>query len=131
MDRLCYDSKVEFESAMNNDINTPLALTAFMKFVNKINQYAANDILTRDTSVVALRLYNYFMDIIGLKLVPVPEHEIKDIERLVNLRSNMRRNGRFEDSDIIRKELAEKYSVEIMDHKDRTIWKRVENKYIN
>jgi cysteinyl-tRNA synthetase len=131
MDRLCYDSKVEFESAMNNDINTPLALTAFMKFVSKINQYAANDILTRDTSVVALRLYNYFMDIIGLKLVPVPEHEIKDIERLVNLRSNMRRNGRFEDSDIIRKELAEKYSVEIMDHKDRTIWKRVENKYIN
>jgi len=71
------------------------------------------------------------MDIFGLKLVPVPEHERKDIERLVNLRSNMRRDGRFEDSDIIRKELAEKYSVEIMDHKDRTIWKRVENKYIN
>jgi cysteinyl-tRNA synthetase len=131
MDRLCYDSKVEFESAMNNDINTPLALTAFMKFVNKINQYAANDILTRDTSMVALRLYNHFMDIFGLKLVPVPEHERKDIERLVNLRSNMRRDGRFQDSDIIRKELAEKYSVEIMDHKDRTIWKRVENKYIN
>jgi cysteinyl-tRNA synthetase len=131
MDRLCYDSKVEFEIAMNNDINTPLALTAFMKFVSKINQYAANDILTRDTSMVALRLYNQIMDIFGLKLVPVPEHERKDIERLVNLRSNMRRNGRFEDSDIIRKELAEKYSVEIMDHKDRTIWKRVENKYIN
>lgn len=115
-----------FESSMENNFNTTLALTAFMKFISEINRYAAADNLTQSMSRVALTIFNYLMDILGLKVVEATDTEIKEIERLIAIRNKLRTEKKFQSSDDIRKQLIDTYSVELMDHKDRTIWKKVE-----
>jgi cysteinyl-tRNA synthetase len=67
------------------------------------------------------------MDILGLKVNEATEMEKKEIEELIAIRSKLRSEKKFQSSDSIRKRLIEQYSVELMDHKDRTIWKKVEN----
>jgi cysteinyl-tRNA synthetase len=60
-------------------------------------------------------------------VIEATEEEKKGIEELITVRNKLRAEKKYQSSDDIRKKLIEKYSVELMDHKDRTIWKKVEN----
>src|ERR687887_166056 len=75
IEKLCEESMKEFESAMNANVNTALALAAFMKFVTEINRYAAADELTKPISKSALVIFSNFMDILGLKVNEATEME--------------------------------------------------------
>jgi cysteinyl-tRNA synthetase len=124
---LCHDSAESFERAMENDMNTALALNIFMKFVNQLNRYAATDQLTRDMSYLAMKPFNQFMDVLGLKLAEPSEEEQKQIENLLKERNKLREERKFSDSDVIRKRLNDQFSVRLMDHKNRTVWMKFEN----
>jgi cysteinyl-tRNA synthetase len=117
----------EFQSAIEDDMNTTLAMSMFMKFVTELNRYAAGDRLTNDMAHLALGFFSNFMDVLGLKVIEATEDEKKEIEELITVRNKLRAEKKYQSSDDIRKKLIEKYSVELMDHKDRTIWKKVEN----
>jgi cysteinyl-tRNA synthetase len=67
------------------------------------------------------------MYILGLKTVEPTETEKKQIEIMISIRNELRSKKKFTEEDEIRKKLSELYSVEIMDYKDRTIWKKTEN----
>jgi cysteinyl-tRNA synthetase len=67
------------------------------------------------------------MDIFGLKVIEATDSEKEQIEELILVRNRLRAEKKFQNSDVIRKKLMEQYSVELMDHKDRTVWKKVEN----
>ncbi|KRT60726.1 MAG: cysteinyl-tRNA synthetase [Thaumarchaeota archaeon CSP1-1] len=54
IENIISESKKEFDSVLENDLNTHLALSAFFKFVNQINQLAASDSLTKSIADVAL-----------------------------------------------------------------------------
>jgi cysteinyl-tRNA synthetase len=108
-------------------MNTTLAMSIFMKFVAELNRYAAADKLTQSMARIALRFFGNFIDILGLKVIEASDEEKKEIEELIVERNKLRAEKKFQSSDDIRKRLIEKYSVELMDHKDRTIWKKVEN----
>jgi cysteinyl-tRNA synthetase len=123
---LTHESIKEFTAALEDDLNTSLALTIFMKFVADINRYAANDSLTSDMSRIALVTFNHCMEILGLRVLEPTDTERKEIEDLVVIRNKFRTEKKFEDSDFIRKQLIDKYGVELMDHKNRTLWKKVE-----
>ena len=125
--KLCTDHMREFQSALEDDMNTTLALSVFMKFVMELNRYAAVDKLTHSMAQLALMFFNNFMYVLGLKLIEATDAEKKEIEELIIIRNKLRAEKKFESSDDIRKKLIEKYSVELMDHKNRTIWKKVEN----
>lgn len=118
------------ESAMDNDLNTPVALQVLMKFIAELNRYAAEEKLTSDMSKFALITLNDLMYVFGLKISEPPAVERKAIESLIKKRDSLRKEKRFEESDAIRKDLMESYSVELLDHKNRTIWKKVENTFI-
>jgi len=45
---------------------------------------------------------------------------------MISIRNELRSKKKFIEADEIRKKLSELYSVEIIDHKDRTIWKKTE-----
>jgi cysteinyl-tRNA synthetase len=45
---------------------------------------------------------------------------------MIQTRNSLREQRKFEESDIIRKRLLEEFSVELIDHKERTIWTAVE-----
>ena len=118
------------ESAMDDDLNTPIALQILMKFVTELNRYAAEEKLTSDMSKIALITFNDLMYVFGLKISEPPAVERKEIETLIKKRDILRKEKRFEESDAIRKGLFKVYSVELLDHKNRTIWKKVENTLI-
>jgi cysteinyl-tRNA synthetase len=112
---------------MEDDMNTSLALTELMKFVTRLNQYAASDRLTKDMADAALPLLERAMEILGLKAaVPDDEEERKTIEELVAERNRMRAEKKFKEADEIRKKLLEERSVELFDHRGRTVWAKRE-----
>jgi cysteinyl-tRNA synthetase len=125
--KLSDESMKEFQSAIEDNMNTTVALGVFMKFVTELNRYAAADKLIQSIAHLALGSFSNFMDILGLKVIEATDEERKVIEQLIIVRNKLRAEKNFKSSDDIRKKLIDKYSVELMDHKDRTIWKKVEN----
>jgi cysteinyl-tRNA synthetase len=125
--RLCRESIRAFELAMEDDMNTALALSIFMKFVHEINRFAANEELTKDMSQIAMNQFDEFLNILGLKVAEPTELERLHIEALIEQRNKLRQERKFDDSDIIRKRLNDKYSVRLIDHKKRTIWMKIDD----
>ncbi|HEU0047321.1 MAG TPA: cysteine--tRNA ligase [Nitrososphaera sp.] len=119
--QLCDESMKAFEAAMDEDMNTALALTEFLKLVTRLNQYAAADKLTKEMADAALPIFNSITEILGLKTVMTSEKERKEIEELVAARNRLRAEKNFKEADEIRKKLLER-SVELLDHKGRTVW---------
>jgi cysteinyl-tRNA synthetase len=112
---------------MEDDMNTALALSIFVRFVNDINRFAASEHLTRDMAQVAITDFNNFLAVLGLKLAEPTQHEIFQIEDLLKERDRLRREHKFADSDNIRRRLSDEYSVRLIDHKARTIWMKIED----
>jgi cysteinyl-tRNA synthetase len=125
-EKLCVESEKEFKFAMDDDLNTPLAIAALMKFVKTLNQLSVEDKLTAKISRIVTKTFDNFMYTLGLKLVEPTETEKKQIEIMISIRNELRSKKKFLEADEIRKKLSELYSVEIMDHKDRTVWKKTE-----
>lgn len=119
--KLCKESESAFEAAMEEDMKTASALTAFMKFVTRLNQYAASDKLTKEIAEAALPAMERIMSILGLRLAEGSDAERKEIEQLVENRNSLRAGRKFKEADELRKRLEE-ISVELMDHKARTVW---------
>lgn len=115
-----------FESAMEDDLNTSFALTVFLRFVTELNRYAAEEKLTADMSKTAGVVFNNIMDVLGLRVTEAKDPEKKEIENLMTIRNQLRGQKKFYESDAIRKKLVDDYSVELIDHKKRTIWRKVE-----
>ena len=110
-----------FEAAMDDDMNTSLALTGYLKLVTRLNQYAAADRLTKDMAGAALPSFNKIMDILGLRTVDADDSERKEIEQLMSERNRLRAEKKFKEADELRKKLLAR-SVELLDHKGRTVW---------
>jgi cysteinyl-tRNA synthetase len=119
--QMCDESLKAFEAAMDDDMNTSLALTEFLKLVTKLNQYAGADKLTREMANAAMPAFNKIMGILGLDTIEAGEKERKEIEELVAARNRLRAEKKFKEADEIRKTLLER-SVELLDHKGRTVW---------
>lgn len=119
--KVCDESMKAFEAAMDDDMNTSLALTEFLKLVTKLNQYAASDKLTKEMADAAMPSFSKVMDILGLKTVEADGKERKEIEEMVSERNRLRAEKKFKEADEIRKKLLER-SVELLDHKGRTVW---------
>jgi cysteinyl-tRNA synthetase len=121
MRRLCDESMRAFEAAMDDDMNTSFAMTEFVKFVTKLNEYVAADRLTKDMADSALPTFNKIMDILGVKIIEPSGIERKEIEEVVVQRDKLRAEKKFKDADEIREKLLQR-SVELLDHKGRTVW---------
>lgn len=120
--KICYESLAAFQSAMDEDMNTSLALTAFLKLVVKINQYAAADKITQEMADLTLPVFNKMMNILGLAVIEATDEEKEETCRMILERNKLRTEKKFKEADEIRKELLDRYSIEMMDHKTKTIW---------
>ena len=111
----------ELDKAFENDFNTHLALSAFYKFVNKINQLAASETLTKSISHDALPFFEKLMYIFGLKIPKLTDEEIKEVNDLIEQRESLRAEKNFQDADKIRDKISDK-GIELIDHKNKTSW---------
>ena len=122
---LLEDSRVKFDSALNDDFNTPLALSVFFNMIKNVNSLAAEEKITKNISEKMLPVLEYMLDVLGLKIQTVSDEEIKSVFALIKKRENLREQKQFEEADKIRDEIAS-MGISLIDHKNRTIWMKKE-----
>jgi len=116
----------DFDNALNDDLNTHLALSAFFQLVKETNRLAAEERLGRKDADIIKKEIKRMLDILGLKIPEMTENEKQEIDNMISSREQFRKEKRFEDADKIRDKLNEK-NIELIDHKGRTIWMKKES----
>ncbi|MGE4497123.1 MAG: cysteine--tRNA ligase [Deferribacterales bacterium] len=114
----------EFERAMNDDFNTPVALAAIFEAVRKINKILAEK--PDKDSLEALRktaekVFGTVQEVLGV-IVKTPEEWFKanleiplgELEQMIEERQSARKEKNFERADEIRKSLSAK-GIELLD----------------
>ena len=111
----------EFDNALESDVNTHLALSAFFKFVNEINQLAASETITKSISDLAIPAFEKMIIILGLKIPKITKEEISSINEMIQKRESLRAEKKFQEDDRIRDQISE-MGIELIEHKNRTAW---------
>jgi len=115
----------EFNSALNNDFNTPLALAAYYKLIRAVNSAAAEEKLTVQDARRILPAFEHMSDILGIKILKVSDTEKNEINQMVKKRDEYRMQKNYEEADNIRDKIAEK-NIIFVDHKNKTTWVKQE-----
>lgn len=116
-------SLTDFETAMDDDLNTSVALAAIHNLVREINSVLARDELKSEDRKAVLGAIEKFDSVLGIFGKVQSEILDEEIERLIEERREARRNRNFARSDEIRDALAEK-GIILEDTKDGVRWKR-------
>jgi len=116
----------EFDNALEDDFNTHLALSAFFQLVKEANRLAAEEKLGKEDAHIIKTELQRMLEILGLSIPEISEDEKKEIDNLIASREEFRKEKQFEDADKIRDKLNE-MNVELIDHKEKTIWMKKEN----
>ena len=119
------ESMTEFESALDSDFNTPLALGAFFKLIKNINQLASSERLTKKLANVFLPAFEQMTSILGLTVIQVTDQEKNQISDLINKRNMLRSQKKFQEADAIRKQISD-MNITLIDHKNKTLWMKQE-----
>ncbi|MDH5417435.1 MAG: cysteine--tRNA ligase, partial [Nitrosopumilus sp.] len=125
IDGIIEKTSVNFDNALNDDLNTHLALSAFFQLVKDTNRLAADEKLGIDDADIIKKELQRMMEILGLKIPKITENEKQEIDDMISSREQFRKEKRFKDADKIRDKLNEK-NIELIDHKGRTIWMKKE-----
>lgn len=122
-------SKGRFDNAMDDDFNTPLAITALFDIARAINSYADyNSEIDIATKSKVLGTFEQLLEVLGIGNNIIEKmkasHEIVNslLSLILDLRQNMRTRKDWENSDLIRKRLH-KIGITIEDAKDGSKWK--------
>ena len=112
--------KNNFEQAMSDDFNTPLAVAEVLKFAK-----VANQIINSNNKILAIQANNLVKmieDVLGFEFkFDIMKEETKSNDEVLlnlisNIREKLRANKNFEMSDYIRDELS-KLDITIKDKK--------------
>ena len=121
IEKLVIRCKNDFNSALNDDFNTSLALTIFYKLIKEVNSLAAEEKITETISKLILPEFEKMMDVLGIQIIKVSDDEENEIKRMIKKRDECREQKNFEEADNIRMQIAKK-NIVFADHKNRTIW---------
>lgn len=112
-------------AAINDDLNTPVAISHLFEAVKTINQIITGEEKINEADLIALKklMSDFIFDILGLKPEEKSENNLQShlIDLILNIRMNSKANKDFATSDKIRDELN-KLGVEIKDKKDGFEW---------
>lgn len=117
--------RTDFDSALEDDFNTHLALSAFFQLVKETNRLAAEEKLGRNDAAIIKNELVQMTDILGLQIPVITDVEKLEIDNMIINRENLRKEKKFQEADKIRDKLNE-MNIELIDHKDRTIWMKKE-----
>ncbi len=115
--------KKEFLKAMEDDLNTPLALTKFFQIISLANKqidsgkFSTSDLKLAEKTI--MELGNLFQVISPPKKKELP----KDALDLIKKREAARKIGDFARADLIRDELKEKFGIILEDTKEGIKWR--------
>ena len=115
----------EFDKSLEDDFNTHLALSAFFQLVKETNRLAAAEKLGKENGEIIKKEFERISAILGLTVPEMSQNEIQEIDELILNREKFREEKQFDKADKIRDELN-KMNIELIDHKERTIWMKKE-----
>lgn len=103
-----------FTKALDDDLNTPLALSVLYDFISQINKDLADEEFDSEEANAALATWEKMNKILGLKIKPKKEEKIPgEVLKLLKKRDRARKEKRFEDADQLRDEIGTRgYVVE-------------------
>jgi cysteinyl-tRNA synthetase len=114
----------DFESAMDDDFETPRVLSAIFELIKTINKRMDTDDLTRESKEMIMTNLLRLDAILGI-FVPTRTENIDDeIQRLISDREAARKNRDFKKADEIRQTLLDK-GIQLEDTPKGTEWKRI------
>ena len=116
---------IEFDEALESDFNTHLALSAFFQLVKETNRLAAEEKLAKESAEIIKKEFERMTNILGLVIPEMTQDKKQVIDDLIQNREKLRKEKQFEEADKIRGQLNE-MNVELIDHKERTIWMKKE-----
>ena len=115
----------EFDNALESDFNTHLALLSFFNLVKEVNYLAAEEKLGSNDTKIIIPEFERMLEILGLIIPKITADEKQEIDNLITVREQLRKEKKFQDADKIRDKLNE-MNIELIDHKEKTIWMRKE-----
>jgi len=120
--------KSEFEDAMNDDFNTPLALGSLAFAIDRLRTFTElNDAIDKETKDYAVKSIIEFSGILGILRKDVYKHRLhENAARLIKERERLRKESKFEEADKIRESLRSEYSIAVEDSEYGTIWYKPE-----
>ena len=113
----------DFETAMDDNLNTSAALAALHNLVREVNTAAAHETLCTEDRSFILHTLDRFDAVLGIFGEAKEEILDAEIEALIEERQEARRSRNFVRSDEIRDLLSEK-NIVLEDTKDGVRWKR-------
>ena len=118
-------ASTDFDNALDVDLNTHLALSAFFQLVKETNRLAAEERLGKEDAHIIKSELERMLEILGLQIPEMTEKKKQEIDNLIISRETFRKEKQFEEADKIRDKLNE-MNVELIDHKEKTIWMKKE-----
>lgn len=115
-------AKVDFETALDDDLNMSAAFGVVFDFIRDINRLKADDKLSKTEAESVLETIFAFDTVFGLRKKEEASLD-SDIEALITKREEARKNKDWAESDRIRDELSGK-GIILEDTPQGTIWKR-------
>ncbi|MGY5142346.1 MAG: cysteine--tRNA ligase, partial [Nitrosopumilus sp.] len=97
----------EFDNALEDDLNTHLATTAFFHLVKEINRVSVENIFGKDESQLIKKEFSRMMKILGLLILEITLEEKQKIDKMIADREIFRKEKQFEKADQIRDKLNE------------------------
>ncbi|MCV0430248.1 cysteine--tRNA ligase [Nitrosopumilus sp.] len=124
-DELIQKLSTDFDNALENDLNTHLALSAFFQLVKEPNRLAAEEKLGKENALKIKAELKRMSDILGLEIPEITKEEKQEIDELIQNREIAREEKNYQKADEIRDKLNE-MNIELIDHKGKTVWMRKE-----
>lgn len=119
------EAYTEFKNQLDNDLNLSGAINSFFRFVNNTNSLLSKEEKLDDKVLInSFEVINDFIHILGLKPQVVKDDDLKLIENFVKQRNQLRGEKRYQEADVLRSKLEEQYQVELIDHKNYTLWRK-------
>ena len=129
IDKTVAGLKGKFEKAMDDDFNTPLALSNIFEAVRLGNEYLADEDLNPDEKAYAVKTLKEYIassaHVLGLALTvsSVDKEESQKINKLVGLREEARKNKDYAESDRLRDELMS-MGIVVEDTPEGPVWRK-------
>lgn len=105
--------KKRFEEAMDDDLNTPLALAVVYELIAETNRLLAENKLSAETAKNILSFWNKINKVFGLVISEEKEEIPEEVKNLAEERKTARQNKDFSKSDELREKIEELgYAIE-------------------
>jgi len=120
------ETKNKFENAMNDDFNTPLALSVLFELAKETNKAIdENGKISKKTGEKVIKTFKELGYVFGVLQKETKKETLsKEIMDLIIKREGYRKRGDFEAADKIRKELEEK-GILVEDSPQGSRWKKI------